>query len=128
MKENRARIRSTQPVEESSTTEQSPPSTPVNGKQSTDPISPFLFIRKNMGFTLFLTLLGLVYIYSSHRAERQVKEMETLQRELRELKSEYMTLNAELGLARKQSEVAERLDSLGLEELKKPPYRLNRNP
>ena len=45
-------------------------------------------------------------------------------REIRDLKSEYTTLSAELNFGTRQSEIAGRVDTLGLKPLKLAPYKL----
>ena len=87
-------------------------------------LSFFRLLQANLIYVIFLVSIGLLYIWNSHFAEKQVRKAEQLQRELRDLKSEYMTLNAQLSNARQQSEIAKRVSSMGLEELKAPPYKL----
>ena len=82
------------------------------------------WLQRNLLFTLFLVGIGLAYIYTANYAEKQARRAETLKDELKELKSEYMTLNARLSVRRKQSQVARVVDSLGLEPLRHPPYKL----
>lgn len=78
----------------------------------------------NMPFVLWLTLIAMVYIYNGHIAERQARKLDKLQEDLKELKSEYMTVNAELSVYRKQTALKTLVDSIGLRPLDKPPYKL----
>lgn len=87
-------------------------------------LSFFRLLQANITYVMFLVVIGLLYIWNSHFAEKQVRKAEYLQRELRDLKSEYMTLNAQLSKARQQSEIAKRVVPMGLEELKTPPFKL----
>lgn len=87
--------------------------------------SIFDFLQMRLSFTLYLTGIGLIYIWNAHFAERQAHYAEQLEQELKELKSEYMTLNAELSLRRTQSNIAVIVDSLGLKTLQEPPYKFN---
>ncbi len=82
------------------------------------------FVQRNLKFLLFLTAIGLMYVWNAHQAERQARQADALSRELRELKTEYMTLNAQLSVARQQSQIAQRVDSMGLKPLDRPPYTL----
>ena len=82
------------------------------------------FVQRNLKFLLFLTAIGLVYVWNAHQAERQARQADALSRELRELKTEYMTLNAQLSVARQHSQIAQRVDSMGLKPLDRPPYTL----
>lgn len=82
------------------------------------------WLQRNLAFTIFLVCIGLGYIWTANYAEKQARRAEALKQELKELKSEYMTLNARLSVRRKQSQVARVVDSLGLEPLHEPPYKL----
>lgn len=83
------------------------------------------FLRNQLGFTIFLTLIGLLYVANAHHAEYQARREQKLKEELKALKSEAFTLNARLSRARKQSEVAEVVDTLGLQPLTSPPHRIH---
>lgn len=87
-------------------------------------LSLLQLIQENLLFTLFLTGIGLVYIWNSHQAERQARAATLLEKEIRDLKTEYMTLNAQLSISRQQSRVEELVDSLGLESPTRPPVKL----
>jgi hypothetical protein len=81
-------------------------------------------IEKNYVFALYITFIGLVYIFNSLHAERQAATVDRLIKENKELKSEYMTLNAKLSLRHRQSEVLGAADSVGLHLLNEPPFKL----
>ncbi|MFO7574036.1 MAG: FtsL-like putative cell division protein [Bacteroidales bacterium] len=83
-------------------------------------------ILKNIGYILFLTLLGAVYIANRFHAEDLVRRITKLQNEVTELRSDALSTSAELMQASRQSEVTRliRERGLGLEELTEPPYRL----
>ena len=53
-------------------------------------------IYKNLPFLYFLTGLGVVYIANVHMAERNVREVQRLQNELREEKWRYMSIKSDL--------------------------------
>jgi hypothetical protein len=53
-----------------------------------------------------------------------VRELDELNRELKDLRAEYITLKSEHMSASKQSDVAARLAEHGLEELSAPPARI----
>lgn len=73
---------------------------------------------------LFAGALALPYIYNSHRAEKNVRHLDDLTREVKDLRAEYITLKSEHMSAGKQSDVAKRLEIFGLEELNTPPSRI----
>lgn len=79
---------------------------------------------KYLRFVIFLVVIGLVYIWNAHMAEKQVRKKDDLNREIRELKSEYTTLNADMSFGTRQSEIAEIVDTLGLSILVDAPYAL----
>jgi hypothetical protein len=81
-------------------------------------------VEKNYVFALYITFIGLVYIFNSLHAERQAATVDRLIKENKELKSEYMTLNAKLSLRHRQSEVLGAADSVGLHLLNEPPFKL----
>lgn len=82
-------------------------------------------VERNFRFTLFLTAVGMFYIWNSHQAHKQAMRATRLEREIKELKSEYHTLSAQLSTARQQSQIGPRvLDSLDLRPSEKPPFKL----
>ncbi|MGQ9619642.1 MAG: FtsL-like putative cell division protein [Bacteroidales bacterium] len=85
-------------------------------------------ILKNLGFLFLLTFFGALYIANRFHAEKIVRELSRLQREVRELRSESLATSAKLMEATRQSEIFRqvRLRSLELEELREPPYKLVR--
>lgn len=54
--------------------------------------------------TFFTAALAMPYIYNSHRAERNVRRMDMLNKEVKDLRSEYITLKSEHMSASKQSD------------------------
>ena len=82
------------------------------------------FVDRYLRFIVFLTFVGIVYIWNSHTAEKQVRQLESLKREIRQLKTEFVTLDADLSHGTKHSEIASLVDTLGLEPLRKPPFKL----
>lgn len=74
--------------------------------------------------TFFSAALLMPYIYITHRSERNVRKLDELNRELKDLRAEYITLKSEHMSASKQSDVAARLAEHGLEELNAPPSRI----
>lgn len=85
-------------------------------------------LRRNIVFVLFLTLLGLWYIFNGYATEKLHREKIAIGEEVRELRFESITTAADLMLIRKRSEVLKRIGSEGLEleESKEPPIKLYR--
>ena len=75
-------------------------------------------------YILYFTIIGLFYIGNSHYAERMVRRMDQLEREVEDLRANYTTLKASYMYESKQSQVAKRVKALGLEESATPPYKI----
>lgn len=86
---------------------------------------PITEVEKYLRFIIFLTVIGLVYIWNSHRAEGRVRRVQELENEVRELKSDYSNLSAELSYSTRRSVLEKRVDSIGLMKMDKPPFMLN---
>ena len=74
-------------------------------------------IVKQIPFFLFLALLAVVYIYNGHHADKTIREISKIERELKELKYEYKTVKGDVLFRSKQSEVVKAVEPLGLKEL-----------
>lgn len=81
-------------------------------------------VVQNGLFILFLVVLALFYVANTHHAERTVRKINKKEKELKELRWEYMTLKSNLMYERKQSELAQKLADEGLEEIKNPPNKI----
>ncbi|TDS16125.1 FtsL-like putative cell division protein [Sphingobacterium paludis] len=90
---------------------------------STNRLSSYL-VAKNLPFAAFVALLGLVYISNRHLAERTVRSIDRLGRDVKELSWDYKSLSAELMKLTTQTEIAKRADTLGLRERTEPPIKL----
>ncbi len=86
-------------------------------------ISTYL-VAKNIPFVAFLLLLALLYISNRHLAERTVRQIDKLGREVKELSWDHKSLSAEMMKLTTQSEIAKRADTLGLKERIEPPIKL----
>jgi hypothetical protein len=89
-------------------------------------------VRDNMirqlPYVLFLTLLGVIYIGNRFYAERMVRQISELKSDVGNLRSEQITITAELMNISRPSEVAAmvELKNLGLKESIVPPKKLKR--
>ena len=72
----------------------------------------------------FVTILSVVYVGNRHYAEKTIRQITTLEREVDELRADYTTLKADYMFAAKRSEVAQRAASLGLKKSDVPPYKV----
>ena len=75
-------------------------------------------------YILYFTIVGLFYIGNSHYAERMVRRLDKLESEVEDMRANYTTLKASYMYESKQSEVAERVKKLGLEESEIPPFKV----
>ena len=76
-------------------------------------------------FVLFLALLGMIYIANMNLAEKNIRDIDKIGKEVKELSWDYKTTKAELAFKSTLSEVAKRADTLGLKESIEPPHKLN---
>jgi hypothetical protein len=79
---------------------------------------------KNLPFLLMLALLGIIYIGNSYYAEKNIRKIENLQKELRELRYEYITTKSELMQRSRQSKIAKILAKKGIKESTVPPKKV----
>jgi|SRR5690606_27751230 hypothetical protein len=75
-------------------------------------------------FIAFVALLAIIYIANRHYAERTVREIDRLSREVKEMNWDYKSLSADLMKLTTQSEIAKRVDSMGLKERTEPPKKI----
>lgn len=87
----------------------------VVSKESATEMLPFL---------LFLSVLGMIYIANSHMAMSNIRAIDKLNREVTELGYEYKSLKASLMFKSKQTEVAKKVDTLGIKQLIEPPKKI----
>jgi cell division protein FtsL len=73
---------------------------------------------------LYVALLALIYIWSNHRADNMIRSIEKAQQEVEDLRADVTTLEAEYMLSSKQSEVAKKIEPLGIYELEEPPIKI----
>ncbi|PSL33135.1 FtsL-like putative cell division protein [Chitinophaga ginsengisoli] len=81
-------------------------------------------ITRNMPFIGFLSLLALIYIANSHLAEKKIRRINKLGKEIKELKWEYLNVKSELMFRSKMSEVGKAVEPLGLKPLNSPPQKI----
>ncbi|NVK49204.1 MAG: hypothetical protein HWE09_05515 [Cyclobacteriaceae bacterium] len=72
----------------------------------------------------FVVLLALIYIWSNHRAENMVRKIEKVQQEVEDIRADVTTLEAEYMLSSMQSELAKKVATKGIIELKEPPVKI----
>ena len=75
----------------------------------------------NFQYLMFLGFLGIVYIANAHFAEKGVRRIQTMQKEIKELKWEYTSIKSETMYKSMQSQIDESLEPVGLDLENKGP-------
>ncbi len=75
-------------------------------------------------FLIFLCVLVMIYIGNSHMAVTNIRKIDKLNKEVTELSWEYKSLKADLMFKSKLTEVAKKVDTLGIKELIEPPKKI----
>ncbi len=73
---------------------------------------------------LFASFLCLLYIGNRHYADKKIRNITVLERDVNDLRADYTTLQADYMFASKQSEVARKAAELGLIESERPPEKI----
>lgn len=100
----------------------------ISGKKERKHLFGHRWIVKNIPFFLFLSVLAVVYIYNGHYADKTIRSINHVNRELKELQYEYKTLKSEVMFRSKQSELAKTVAPMGLKELVAPPMVIRDSP
>ena len=81
-------------------------------------------VVKQVPFFLFLSLLAVIYIYNGHYANKTIRKINKLSREVKELKYEYTAVKSKVLYQSKQTELVKAVEPLGLKELVQSPVTL----
>ena len=73
---------------------------------------------------LFVTFITIFYIGNNHFSEKTAREIEKLEIEVEELRADYTSLKADYMFSSKQSEVARKVNKIGLVENETPPVKI----
>ena len=76
-------------------------------------------------FILYITFLAILYIANSFYAEKRIIEIDRVRKELKELRYTYISTEKTTRVLSKQSEVARKVEKLGIKESKVPPKKLS---
>lgn len=79
------------------------------------------FIFENYKIISFFVALAFVSAYSSHSVDKKIYHVTKLQKDVRELKSEFVSVRTELMNSRMGSSMQEKVKDLGLESSTVPP-------
>jgi len=81
-------------------------------------------VIKTLPFLFFLALLAVIYITNSYYAERTIRKIEKTKSELKELRTEHISVKSEMMYKSKQSEIASKLLPYGIKESVIPPIKI----
>ncbi len=87
----------------------------------------FLVREKVIGllpFLIFLTCIGLLYIFNSNYANRTIISISKTKKQIEEQRFEYINTKSKLMHTTRQTEIAKRLQNSGLKESKTPPRKI----
>lgn len=79
---------------------------------------------KFLPFIFFLALMAVCYIANGYYAEEKIRQLNNVNKDLKELRSEYITTKSDLMFISKQSEVAKAALELGIKESVVPPQKI----
>ncbi|MCJ8209400.1 hypothetical protein MUY27_06740 [Mucilaginibacter sp. RS28] len=81
-------------------------------------------VTRALPFILFLSFLGMIYIANRHLAERNLRDIDKISKEVKELGWDYKSTKAELAFKSTLTEVAKRADTLGVHVSVEPPQKI----
>ena len=73
---------------------------------------------------IFLASLALIMIGSSHSIDKKVQEIATLNKEMRELRSEFVATRSDLMKLKMESSIIKKLEEKGLFIAENPPQKI----
>jgi hypothetical protein len=79
---------------------------------------------KNWRFVVFLSILALIMIGSSHTADKKVHRIAKLSNEAKELKSEYLDVRKQLTQTKMESKLTAVMSKTGLQTSVIPPQKI----
>lgn len=75
-------------------------------------------------FMFFVAFLAMIYIANRHMAENNIRDIDKLSKQVKELSWDYKTTKAELAYKSTLSEVEKKADTLGLKTSVEPPQKI----
>ncbi|PJJ80341.1 FtsL-like putative cell division protein [Mucilaginibacter auburnensis] len=75
-------------------------------------------------FVLYVAFLGMIYIGNRHLAEKNIRKIDKLNKEVKELNWGYKVAKADMAFKSTLNEVAQRTDTLGIKESLAPPQKI----
>lgn len=81
-------------------------------------------VLKHIPFILFLSVIAILYIANGYWADDKVRQVNKLNAQIKDYRSEYISTKSDLMFISKQSEVAKAVEKLGLKEPIVPPMKI----
>ena len=81
-------------------------------------------ILKNFPFVFFISFLAMIYIANAHYSEKKVRQIQTSQAELKQMRWKYMSLKSEFTYQAKRSEVLKLVKDIDLKTSNKKPNKI----
>jgi len=81
-------------------------------------------VTKALPFVFFLAFLGMVYIANRQLAENTIRDIDKVSKEVKELGWDFKTTKADMAYKSTLTEVAKRVDTLGIVQPVEPPQKL----
>ena len=81
-------------------------------------------VIRNIPFVLYITFIALFYIWNSYTIDKTVREIDKTDKELKELRSEFITGKSDLMYKCKMTEVAKNIEMFGIKESKEAPKKI----
>jgi hypothetical protein len=81
-------------------------------------------IIKQLPFIFFLTFIALFYIANGYWADDKIRQLNSLTNELKELRSEQVSVKSELEYVSNEVQIAESAKKIGLEYSRNPPMKI----
>lgn len=75
-------------------------------------------------FIFYVAFLGMLYIGNRHLSENNIRDIDKISKEVKELSWEYKSSKADLAFKSTLTEVAKRADTLGIKEANQPPQKI----
>lgn len=82
------------------------------------------WIVTNIPFYFFLAALAIVYIANGHYADKMMRKISKVEKEIKEMEYDYKTVKRDVIFRSKESELARAVEPLGLKVLITPPVRI----
>ena len=72
------------------------------------------WVFDNFNYLMFIAFLGVVYIANAHFAEKNVRDIQRVEKQIKELKWEYISIKSETMFKSMQSQLDRNLDDSNL--------------